>query len=187
MKSNLKATRYDDHVNFTTTGTGVAITHRSTGLSGSNTTRYEYYPNGNSSNTSNYGYLYNWAAATGYGLGTSGSDTLRTNTVTYQGKTQGICPRGWHIPTTAELTTLRGNISGTTPAANVTNYTNFNPRFAGWINSGGVASDFGSEMHIWSATISNSEWAWFNYIVGNNVNDGTQTKSCAMSVRCIQD
>ena len=175
MKSNLKATRYDNTNEFG--GVGTALTHRSTGSSGSTTTRYEYYPNGNSGNTNTYGYLYNWAAAVGLSLGTE----------TSLGKTQGICPRGWHIPTTAELTTLRGNISGTTPPANVTNYTNFNPKFAGWINSGGVASDFGSKMYIWSATQSDSEWAWYNYIVGNNVDYGTQTKSCAMSVRCVQD
>lgn len=83
MKENLKTTTYAD-------GTGI-----SKGSTISTTTAFYYYPNNNSSNKEMYGLLYNWKAAT-KGLGSAGIPS----------GIQGVCPKGWHVPSDAEWTQL---------------------------------------------------------------------------------
>ena len=105
---------------------------------------------------------------------------LRTNTVTAQGKIQGICPRGWHIPTTSELTTLRNNISGY--------YSYFNQP-AGKRMYNGNYTEFNTMLNLWSCTESDASYAWGNWIYPGNTacGDFTNEKSTAVSVRCVQD
>ena len=181
-RQNMKANKYDDQLNWSTAGTGTALTVITGTGNISTTSRYAYYPNNNnsSSNVSSYGYLYNWPAATGYGLGSSSSVICRTNTVTAQGKTQGICPRGWHVPTTAELTTLRNNISGY--------YSYFNSP-AGRRLYTGTYTEFNSFLNLWSCTEYNTTIAWGNWfdITHSTCGDNSPQKSEALSVRCVQD
>ena len=179
-RQNMKVTKYDNVENWSTSGTGTSISIISGTGSISTTSRYAYNPNNNSSNVSGYGYLYNWPAATGYGLGSSSSMILRTNTVTAQGKIQGICPRGWHIPTTSELTTLRNNISGY--------YSYFNQP-AGKRLYNGNYTEFNTMLNLWSCTESDASYAWGNWIYPGNsaCGDFTNEKSTAVSVRCVQD
>lgn len=84
MKENLKTTHYAD-------GTSITL-----GSSSSTSSKYRYYPNNNSSNVATYGYLYNWPAV-------------------MNGKTtecvQGVCPNGWHVPSSAEWTQLTNYVS----------------------------------------------------------------------------
>ncbi len=84
MKENLRTTRYAD-------GTSIAL-----GSSTSITTAYCYYPNGNSNNVTTYGYLYNWQAV----MRNSPSSAANPSGV------QGICPDGWHVPSSAEWNQL---------------------------------------------------------------------------------
>ncbi|MBQ7490248.1 MAG: fibrobacter succinogenes major paralogous domain-containing protein [Bacteroidales bacterium] len=95
MRENLRATSYAD-------GTPITVTSSST----SSTTPYAYYPGNSSSNVATYGYLYNWPAAT---RGTTSSNNPST--------VQGICPNGWHLPSSSEYSTLNTFIS------NNSNYT----------------------------------------------------------------
>ena len=110
IKSNLKAMNYDNTLNYSTTGSGTYIYYG--GTSTSTDIPYYYYPNGSLSNvggtsyTEGRGRLYNWPAATGAGV-----SSMRSG--------QGICPRGWHIPSKAEIDEARDNIS------------NFNAQYAG--------------------------------------------------------
>ena len=83
MKENLKTTKYAD-------GTSI-----SGGNTVSTTTALYYYPNGKSSNKEMYGLLYNWKATT-KGLGSAGIPS----------GIQGVCPKGWHVPSEAEWTQL---------------------------------------------------------------------------------
>lgn len=151
MMTNMRAYKYDSKNDWSTDGTGTVIS-RNSGTSGyiSYTTHYAFYPNNNSSNVNSYGYLYNWAAATGYGLGSSSSMILRTNTVTAHGKIQGICPRGWHIPTTSELTTLRNNISGS--------YSYFNQPAEKRMYNGNY-TEFNTMLNLWSSTENDASYA----------------------------
>ncbi len=66
------------------------------GTTGSYTEPFRFYPNGDSANVAKYGYLYNWRAIMN---GESGS-TANPSGV------RGICPNGWHLPSSAEWTQL---------------------------------------------------------------------------------
>jgi len=80
MKENLRTTKYADN-------TPIPL-----GTTTSDTNPYRYYPYGDATNVDTYGYLYNWAAAM-HGSGSSSSNPSHV---------QGICPAGWHLPSTLE-------------------------------------------------------------------------------------
>jgi uncharacterized protein (TIGR02145 family) len=63
----------------------------------------KYCYNNNPANCTTYGGLYEWAEAVQYQNGASNSTSL--NPPLY-GHIQGICPTGWHLPDTTELSTL---------------------------------------------------------------------------------
>ena len=172
MKANLKATTYDNN-------SQTAITLRTGGVASSETTPYRYYPGGSSSNVANYGYLYNWPAATGYGVSATGS--AGTNMTNLQGKNQGVCPRGWHIPTNAEFATLDANINNY--------FGSFALQWAGGVSSSGINFNFNSNVvYFWSTTTSSGDH--YHYYYNNNTHSsGTSTTPAAasFSVRCIQD
>ncbi len=89
MKENLRTTHYSD-------GTSIAL-----GNTTSETIGYRYYPNNSKSNVSTYGYLYNWKAV----MHNSSSSSANPSGV------QGICPKGWHMPSDAEWTQLTNYVS----------------------------------------------------------------------------
>ncbi len=78
MAENLRTAHYRN-------GTPIEL-----GSSASSTVPYRYCPNNNPVNVDAYGYLYNWVAVTG------GSVSSEPSTE------QGICPKGWHVPSDAE-------------------------------------------------------------------------------------
>ena len=81
MASNLKTEHYAD-------GSEIPMG----GNTSSETEPYRYYPDNNSQNVNNYGYLYNWPAVM-HGASSSESNPS---------KVRGICPKGWHVPSDAE-------------------------------------------------------------------------------------
>lgn len=80
MKENLKTSHYAD-------GTYIPVADTI-----SHSISYRYFPEGDSSNVSIYGCLYNWAAVMN---GNSASTAVPSNV-------QGVCPTGWHVPSAAE-------------------------------------------------------------------------------------
>lgn len=71
---------------------------------------YCYYPDNDSANVTEYGYLYNWKAAM--------RDSESSNSV--PSGVQGACPDGWHLPSDVEwVQLLDTTISGTTLLAGV--------------------------------------------------------------------
>ena len=84
MKENLRTTKYSN---------GISISQGSTT---STTVAYWYYPNNSSSNKATYGLLYNWKAV----MRSSSSSSANPSGV------QGICPTGWHVPSSAEWVQL---------------------------------------------------------------------------------
>ena len=80
MKENLKTSHYAD-------GTYIPVADTI-----SHSISYRYFPEGDSSNVSTYGCLYNWAAVMN---GYSASTAVPSNV-------QGVCPTGWHVPSAAE-------------------------------------------------------------------------------------
>ena len=181
MKQNLKAKHFDNTVNFSTSGTGTAITLQegsSPTLSAVNP--YRYNPNNTASNVGSYGYLYNWPAATGYGV----SNYTGSNMTTSLGRKQGACPRGWHIPSNAELRTLDDNLNS-----------NFNPQFAGFVTT--YYQVPGANVYYWGFESLDAEYIRVLYINANYQtsstyhyvldNAATSIKSTGVSVRCLQD
>ena len=59
-----------------------------------------YFPNGESSNVGEYGYLYNWNAVA-HSVANNGNQYV-----------QGMCPDGWHIPAMTEWEELFGYLAG---------------------------------------------------------------------------
>ena len=82
MAENLRTTRYAD-------GRKIPL-----GTTESFDVAYRYYPDDNSANVADYGYLYNWPAV----MNGSASSSANPSGV------QGICPDGWHVPSNAEWT-----------------------------------------------------------------------------------
>lgn len=204
MKENLRTTHYSD-------GTTIAL-----GGLGNNSydVAYRFYPGGNSSNVSMYGYLYNWKAM----MRNASSSSTNPSGI------QGICPNGWHLPSDAEWTqliTYVGNQSayqcgsnssyiakslasttnwtsslstcavGNIPTDN--NATGFTAVSAGDCDtraSGGYAS-IGLIASFWSATQLDIEtnYAYTHHVSSGNahVSSTYYYKWLACSVRCLRD
>ena len=196
MAENLRTTRYAD-------GTPIPL-----GTEASFTTAYRYYPNGNSANVTDYGYLYNWPAV----MNGSASSNANPSGV------QGICPDGWHVPSDAEWTELTNYVEsqsqyvcgnntidiakalasetgwnsstyncavGNNPDAN--NATGFSARPAGYYY--GLYSHFGSYANFWSATqyYSNNAYSRSLRYSSAYVTRNSNGKLNGYSVRCIRN
>ena len=141
----------------------------------STTTAYRYYPNGAYSSLTTYGYLYNWKAIT------NGASS-------YTAGMQGICPTGWHIPTYAELNTLKNNES------NLADASRFNLKYAGRVYASATSSttgsynDFGSYADLWGITADGRPAV---YGIAANGSQNMITTGAAQnhgnSLRCIKD
>ena len=80
MKESLRVTHYSD-------GTAIPM-----GNSTSLTLPYRYCPDNDTANVATYGYLYNWPAVM-HGAPCSSDNPSGV---------QGVCPKGWHVPSNAE-------------------------------------------------------------------------------------
>jgi uncharacterized protein (TIGR02145 family) len=149
----------------------------------------------NNSNTTDYGYLYNWCAAMG------GQSTACTASGTMPTATSGdICPKGWHMPTgnsTGELAVLNGYMNGGTTANTGNYYQNwlagsngpFRGVFAGHFYSG--LSNQGSNGGVWSSSFypSSSNYAFDAYFNSSYVypGNGNGYRYDGFAVRCAFD
>lgn len=144
------------------------------------------------------GYLYNWAAAVGVADGCTKE--------VFSGNRQGICPNGWHIPSTSEFYSLKKFIDNqygsgfsvagkylksTTgwKAGNGNDFYDFNALPSGRAFNG-VAEYIATDAWFWTSTYFSvgSQSAKF-YTLGSSdiFQDGTLTKTYAFSVRCVKD
>jgi uncharacterized protein (TIGR02145 family) len=143
------------------------------------------YYNNDPANGARYGKLYNWYALN---------------------DPRGLSPKGWHIPTDAEWTTLTtflggeviaggklkevGTFNWQSPNRQATNESGFSALPGGRRSANGSFVDIGTYGNWWSATQSYSSNAWYHYL---NFNDGTigrysgDDKKNGLSVRCLKD
>jgi len=197
MRENLKTTKYAN-------GTTIPL-----GTTTSLDVAYRYYPDNDSANVADYGYLYNWAAVMNGSLSSSANPS----------GVQGICPDGWHVPSDDEWTELTNYVSsqsqyvcgddtnyiakalasetgwnssslfnckvGYNPDAN--NATGFSARPAGYYR--GNYGYFGDLAYFWSATQYNSNNAYVRYLYYNDafVTKGNNSKNHGYSVRCVRN
>ena len=165
-----------------------------------------YYPNNDTNNVEEYGYLYNWKAAV-HGE-TAGSDANPSGI-------QGVCPDGWHLPSDAEWMQLtdyliQHHIScgddatsiakalasstgwkasyaecavGNTPEYN--NTTGFSARPAGTFTDGYV--HFGEYARYWTTTSPDVSCYWGIYYHSAVVGKGFADRGEGLSVRCVRN
>ena len=193
MKENLRTTKYPK---------GDDIDE---GLGQSTSTGYYYHVNGDGGNDAVYGLLYNWVAAMDGG---ASSDAI-------PGKTQGICPDGWHMPSVGDFEVLRNYVKGQygcdnlydgRPLAAGENWSNcagnckvgddlsandssgFSMQPAGWFN-GGSYSDFESYARIWTSQEENSNYAHYLSLrnCDTETDDSYEEKYHGYSIRCLKN
>jgi uncharacterized protein (TIGR02145 family) len=148
----------------------------------------EKYCYNNDTNTCNtYGGLYQWDEAMQYTT-TSG--------------TRGICPTGWHLPTTAEFQILSTSVNndgnalkagGQGQGAGVgTNTSGFSALLAGDRYNGGDYLGLDVDANFWSSNkYGQGIWwqAWSTYLLYNNntINTTLSWLVTGCSIRCIKD
>ncbi len=124
-----------------------------------------------------YGVLYNWTAA------------------------MGVCPTGWHLPSSAEWSTLETyvggagtagtklkSVSGWTRGITGTDAYGFSALPSGYY----YGSDFDGALNYgnwWSATEIDATYAYSRYMgyINANVSSNDGSKNVGFSVRCLQD
>ncbi len=137
-----------------------------------------YYSN-NPDNGDRYGKLYNWFAVN---------------------DPRGLAPKGYHIPTNAEWTTLETYLgsdagtkmkstSGWAQNGNGTNESGFSGLPGGLRDFNGPFYYVGEYGYWWSSTENDANTAWYrrlNYDYGN-VYRGNYSEEGGLSVRCLRD
>ena len=149
------------------------------------------------SNCDKYGRLYTWAAAMDslgvYSKNSIGCGQRKTCTVTTPAR--GICPEGWHIPTSAEWKTLYSAMGESPYAMQAKGYWS-DPKDTYGFAALPVGDGYGEYFHnvgvyayFWSATEFNDN---YDYAYRMNLNAdgayiGHDIKYRKFAVRCIKD
>ncbi|MBN2214743.1 MAG: fibrobacter succinogenes major paralogous domain-containing protein, partial [Bacteroidales bacterium] len=146
-------------------------------------------------NYSNYGTLYNWAAAM------DGEASSNSN----PSGVQGVCPSGWHLPSDAEWDELIDHLGGETVAGGKLKETGYDhwqePNEDATNSSGFSALPGGAKYYYsgfdflnkfgkyWSATEASTSYAWprmLHYSQADIWREAT-FKEDGLSVRCVKD
>lgn len=164
---------------------GVMINSTSSGFQQTNNGIIEKYCYKNdSANCETYGGLYQWNEAMQYS--------------TFYGA-QGICPKGWHIPTLVEIQTLATKVNNDGNALKAvgqgsgagagTNASGFSALLTGFRSYGGGFGSLGSYAYFWSSTEHHAETANFLGLSsgGIGISFSINGKNDGFSVRCVQD
>jgi len=175
LVQNLRTTHYRD---------GSAIANATDSASWVNNTTGAYCDyNNTASNSAAYGKLYNFYAAN---------------------NGHNICPKGWHVPSLAEWTTLTTYLGDTaagaklkeagtahwkSPNKGATNASGFTALPGGFRNNNGPFYNIGNDGVWWSTTLDNNGNVYGLYMNSANsiVNGGSGSKNNGFSVRCIKD
>ena len=135
--------------------------------------------NNNATNSNTYGKLYNWFVV---------------------GDSRGICPDGWHVPTSAEFTVLTNELGVDTVLkmkeagtdhwnsnTNATNDSGFTALPAGWRGTGVTYNGLRSFAYFWSSTTNtNSSSAdFFELKSDDTVYRRSLSKAYGFSIRCL--
>ena len=195
MKENLRVTKYSDGTALTIGGSATATN-----------VAYAYHVNGDASNDQSYGLLYNWTAAT-RGIPSSADPS----------GCQGICPLGWHVPSTSEwikLTNYLQTQSAYSCGGTATAIARALASTSGW-TSGSSSCTIGNSQannnktgfgampagryNTAQADMGNYAYYWTSFELNNNaiyftlcyswyyVSNSNATKAYGHSVRCIKD
>lgn len=209
MSENLRCTKYDTE----SERAGATLTPSSSAkldpyyVDATNTdnwgsTQYSY--NLSESQIAKLGYLYNWAAA----VGLANEEDVRTQNVPFKKVRQGICPNGWHVPTSDEFRTLKTYIeqkkgkdtagkhlkttSGWRDGYNGTDTYAFAALPSGYagFEAGNVVLNVGRSTVFWTATVFRNELGIHDeyYFISEDILDyNGGSDEYARSVRCVKN
>lgn len=178
MQENLKVTKYND-------GSIIGTTNPANqDISSETNPKYQWVYNGDDNNLPVYGRLYTWYSA---------NDSRK------------VCPVGWHIPTSAEWTTLTNYLGGagtagaklreagtshwTSPNTGADNSSGFTALPGGYRHPNGTFNYMGGTGFWWSATESgaaNASYLSLSYDYNGTISM-SNPKNVALSVRCLSD
>ena len=142
-----------------------------------NSAAYVYYKN-----DTKHGVLYNWSVVN---------------------DNRGVCPTGWHVPSTAEWDTLAKFLGGEaiaggkmkarlhweTPNTSATNASGFHALPKGMYGVNGSFNNIGRNAYWWSSTENDTLSAWGREVGFNEsaLFAGHGDKRDGLSIRCIKD
>jgi len=186
MAENLKTTKYND-------GSPIPLVTDNTAWSNLTTPGYCWYEN-STANRDTYGGLYTWAAAMN---GAAGS-TPNSNGI------QGVCPAGWHVPSSLEWRNLTdylggegvaggklketGTIHWADPNTGATNESGFTALPGGLRSYSGVFKNVGYYGYWWSSSQYDAYMIWYWSMHYNaDVSNYFTGKIAGFSVRCVLD
>jgi len=149
----------------------------------------------NTDNGETYGRYYTWAAAMDsaglYSTNSAGCGYGKTCTV--KTPARGICPEGWHIPTSNEWNTLYSAIGSSPYAMQAKGYWSdpkdtygFSALPAGFYNNGSFRN-VGSGAYFWSATEYDGGSAGYWNLNASSANLYSSYELNGYSVRCLKD
>ncbi len=172
---NLRTTKYNDGIIIPN------VTNNSTWINTDSGGYCSYNNTTNIDTIKSYGLLYNWFAVN-------------------SGK---LCPKGWHVPTKTEFTTLINYLGGDSSAINklqevgLKHWTGYNSKASnssGFTAIPGGARDLdgsfnriGSDGYWWSSTEANINNSNYLFISINELSISFSGKTIGSSVRCIKD
>ncbi len=155
----------------------------------------EYGANLTSEQIYKLGYHYNWAAA----VGIATAEDAKAQTSSFSSNRQGICPNGWHVPTSAEWNTLENYIgtnvgkklkttSGWFGGYNGTDIYSFAALPAGYAY-GSMVRDVSYSAYFWTAIPYDRDCVYYRslYLSSDYIVAGYYNKSYASGVRCIKN
>jgi uncharacterized protein (TIGR02145 family) len=179
MAENLKTTKYNDN-------STIPLVTAASAWATLTTPSYCWYNNDAATYKATYGALYNW---------------YTVDVASNGGK--NVCPRGWHVPTDAEWTTLTtylviysgnklketGTTHWTTPNTGATNETGFTALPGGYRDTAGSYYYVGDDGNWWSSTEYSAAHAWVRNMNYSNIDVGRyyNYKLFGFSVRCVRD
>lgn len=181
LKENLKTTKY---INGDVIGTTIPD-NLDLGSDTDVNAKYQWPVNRDESTGAVYGRLYSWYAVT---------------------DSRGVCPAGWHVPTTTEMGLLASNLGDNSTAGDKlkeagtahwaspstgTNETGFTAVPAGSRNYTGYFDGFGGTNVFWASSSHGENTAYIARLnagySGFGGAGGYEHKKSGMSVRCIKD
>ena len=158
----------------------------------------KYCYDNDTENCSLYGGLYQWAEVVQY---QNGATNTSSPIPEFTGNIQGICPRGWHLPTYAEFSKLLAKIGRSEKSLKDigqgngigagTNTSGFSALLGGGsYKDTFLKCDFGAMTFFWSSTECGSSDAWGLHLYFDSNKPritGYSKGTTAESVRCIMD
>jgi uncharacterized protein (TIGR02145 family) len=150
---------------------------------GANPTNSPFLPSTSTSGVGQYGYLYNWCAATGVQIGTTGCANIDTP---LPDANVSICPAGWRLPTMQQFSFLNGAVNSGLTNTDIGLRTNWFGMYSGGFTLGSFQNQ-GITGIYWSGTsyLTNEAYAMSFNSSAINTLSYRQGRGVGLPVRCV--